>query len=262
MRAGDVCRTAGILTLAAGLALVGGVSCVAEPRTRVTGTVTYRERVALPPDAVADITLEDVSRQDAPSVVISRQTLDPAPAVPIAFELAYEPAAIEERHSYAVRATIRHGHIPLFVTDRAYPVLTRGHPTKVDLLLMRSGGGSAPMADANLVGTRWRLRTLHGARVTPGKRPPFFQLSEESDGTRVFGSGGCNTLRGPCELGSDTLGFGQLATTRMACPEPEMELETGFLRALESMKGYEIQGTWLILSGEDGELATLEAWYE
>ena len=35
----------------------------------VTGTVTYRERIALPATAVVEVTVADVSRADAPAVV-------------------------------------------------------------------------------------------------------------------------------------------------------------------------------------------------
>ena len=47
-------------------------------RASVTGSVTYRERSALPPDAVVRVQLSDVSRQDAAShfpegVALSRE---------------------------------------------------------------------------------------------------------------------------------------------------------------------------------------------
>ena len=41
----------------------------------IPGTVNYRERVALPPDAVVEVQLFDVSRQDVPSTVITEATL-------------------------------------------------------------------------------------------------------------------------------------------------------------------------------------------
>ena len=37
----------------------------------LSGTATWRERMALPPDAVFEATLEDVSRADAPSILIA-----------------------------------------------------------------------------------------------------------------------------------------------------------------------------------------------
>src|SRR6188768_2941949 len=42
------------------------------PGNTVRGTATYREKIAMPSDAVFEATLEDVSRADAPAEVISR----------------------------------------------------------------------------------------------------------------------------------------------------------------------------------------------
>lgn len=229
---------------------------------RVTGTVTYRERIALPPDAVVEVRLEDVSRQDVAATVIAAKTIAPAPPVPISFELPYDPGAIDERHSYALRATIRRGERPLFVTDAAHLVLTRGNPDHADLVLVRSGGGEAPIGDADLVGTRWILRTLGAESVEAGRKPAFLQLREEEGALLALGSGGCNSFRGPFAVVGSSLEFGRLATTRMACPPPALELEGRFLQALDATSGYEIHGTWLVLLGPEGELATLEAWYE
>ena len=55
----------------------------------VTGTVTYRERIALPPEGVVvTIKVEDVSRADAPAVTIGEQIIEnPGHQVPIPFEI-------------------------------------------------------------------------------------------------------------------------------------------------------------------------------
>ena len=104
----------------------------------VTGTVTYRERIALTPGAVVEVRLLDVSLADAPAKLIAEQTITSEHQVPIAFELTYDPADIDARLSYAVRAAIYNGERLLFTTDRNYPVLTRGHPDRVDLVLIRT----------------------------------------------------------------------------------------------------------------------------
>ena len=39
--------------------------------------------------------------------------------------------------TYAIYATIRSGGRLLFVTDRSYQVLTRGHPQRIDLILVQ-----------------------------------------------------------------------------------------------------------------------------
>jgi putative lipoprotein len=131
-----------LLLLLAGCSVSGGeASATQDAKTgRVTGTVTYRERIALPPDAVVEVQLLDVSLMDVAATLIAEQTITPQHQVPIAFELPYDPADIDERLSYAVRATIRIGEKAMFITNRSYPVLTRGTPNHVDLVLVRDGG--------------------------------------------------------------------------------------------------------------------------
>lgn len=106
----------------------------------VTGTVTYRERIALPDDAVIEVTLSDVSRQDAPAPIIARTTfVSGGRQVPLPFRLGYDRVAIEPSRVYAVRATIRVGGQLAFTTDTVVRVITQGAPSAVDLLLVRAG---------------------------------------------------------------------------------------------------------------------------
>lgn len=46
-------------------------------RATVTGTVTYRERIALPPGATVTVRLQDVSRADAPAEVLAEEMIVP-----------------------------------------------------------------------------------------------------------------------------------------------------------------------------------------
>ena len=226
----------------------------------VSGTVSYRERIALPPDAVAEVMLLDVSRQDVAATTIAEQVIDPAGQVPIAYELVYDTAAIDPRMEYAVRATIRRGDSLLFVTDRSYPVLTRGKPDTADLVLVRSGGGAAAVADATFDSTRWQLRTIDGERVNPGADEQMYFLQFDAPTETVSGFVGCNSFTGPYTVTGTALAFGNLARTMRACPS--MAVEDRFHGILQATERYEIRSTWLILLGPEGELATFEAWYE
>ena len=102
----------------------------------VSGTAAYRQRIAMPPDAVLTVRIEDVSRADAPALLLA-ETREPfgARQVPIAFSLNVPSAAIDPRFSYAVRATITVGGELRFTTTRSYAVLTSGAPNHVDLVL-------------------------------------------------------------------------------------------------------------------------------
>jgi putative lipoprotein len=103
----------------------------------VTGSVSYRERIALPADAVIVVQLRDVSRMDVAAKLISEQTIKPQHSVPIPFSLAYDPGEIDERMTYAIFASIRGAGRLLFVTDRSYQVLTHGNPHHLDLILVQ-----------------------------------------------------------------------------------------------------------------------------
>ena len=122
-----------LLIATAAVAAQAGASC------EVTGTVSYRERIALVPGARVEVKLLDVSLQDAKAQTITEQTIEVTHQVPIPFELVYDPVEIREGRSYSVRATIYQGDQMMFTTDRVYPVLTGGQGSQVDLVLVRVG---------------------------------------------------------------------------------------------------------------------------
>lgn len=75
----------------------------------VSGSVTYRERIALPPDAKVIVSLEDVTRTGKSGSFVAQQTIRPTVQVPIPFNLRYIPDAIDRSHRYAVIASILDG---------------------------------------------------------------------------------------------------------------------------------------------------------
>lgn len=85
----------------------------------VSGSIAYRERIALPPSAQIEVRLDDVSLADAPSRTIARQAFGAdGQQVPIAFLLRFDRGQIDPRHSYAVSARITGGDGKLmFITD-------------------------------------------------------------------------------------------------------------------------------------------------
>ena len=105
----------------------------------VTGTVTYRERMMIPPNTTLRVTLEDVSLADAPAriVVESLQTVSTAPPYP--FELRFKTAEIDPSRRYNVRASLVVGGKAWFTSAEAVPVLTGGHGDAVEVVVSRSG---------------------------------------------------------------------------------------------------------------------------
>jgi uncharacterized lipoprotein YbaY len=106
---------------------------------KVTGTVTYLQRRALPPNAVVEVKLLDVSRADTPSMTISEQLIkSDGKQVPFSFELQYDPTRINERGHYLIRARILVGRKVMFTSTDAYPVLTGGHGNSVNVIVRPS----------------------------------------------------------------------------------------------------------------------------
>jgi uncharacterized lipoprotein YbaY len=127
------------------LALWGGTSASAQAADAVTGTVTYLERIALPPNAVVIVRLVDVSRADAPGVILAEQQITTGgQQPPFAFTLTYDSARIDPRGTYAVQARIEvDGQLWFISTDR-YAVITQGNPTQVEVIVRRAGGPTVP----------------------------------------------------------------------------------------------------------------------
>ena len=141
-----------ITRLLSGLGLVALLaSCTATPsspgnagastvpvvvRDSVTGTVTYRERIALSPTAVVRVQLQDASLQDVAATIIDSVTIRPnGRQVPLPFTLHYDTARIQENATYAVQARISADGRLLFRNDVSYPVITRGNPKQVQMQL-------------------------------------------------------------------------------------------------------------------------------
>ena len=102
----------------------------------VTGTVTYMVRMALPPTAVIEVRLLDVSLADAPAKVLAEEKISLGQRqVPVPFTLTFDPAKIEQNHTYSVSARILvNGELRL-ISDADYNVLTRGSPNRAELVL-------------------------------------------------------------------------------------------------------------------------------
>ena len=107
-----------------------------DPTAFVSGTVTYRERLALTPGATLIVELRDVSYADGPAPLIARQTISSPGQVPIKFKVEYNREDIISRNRYSISAKIVESDGRLaFTNDTVYEVITHGNLDKVDMLL-------------------------------------------------------------------------------------------------------------------------------
>jgi putative lipoprotein len=218
-------------------------------QAHVTGTVSYRERIALPPNYIVRVELADVSRQDAPSVPIAAVELTPQHQVPVAFDLAYDDANIDPRFTYAVRAQILVGGRLIFTSTLMHQVITRGHPNTAEIILQRvaspkTGSQAAP---PTLTG-EWLVEDIGGRGVLDNLRST---LRFGSNG-QASGQAGCNNFSGSVILSESELRFGPLAATRKGCLPAIADQEQKYFAALAAVRVARIEGGILVLAGADG----------
>jgi putative lipoprotein len=104
----------------------------------VSGRVTYRQRIALPPEAVVVVSVLDVSRADAPSATVAEHRIEVEHQVPIPFSLSVDADRLDPRHRYTVAARIEVGGVPAWVSDTHHPVGLDG-AVDVEIVVVMTG---------------------------------------------------------------------------------------------------------------------------
>jgi putative lipoprotein len=104
----------------------------------VTGTVLYRERIAMPANGTVHVELVDISRQDVPPIVVAEHTIiTEGKTPPYPFTLQYDPSKIDSRHVYAVQARVMVNDKVWFTTTDSYLVITNNQGTDLEVVMKR-----------------------------------------------------------------------------------------------------------------------------
>jgi copper homeostasis protein (lipoprotein) len=109
-----------------------------------------------------------------------------------------------------------------------------------------------------LEGSRWVLVRIGAESFVPreGRPEPYIVLQPSTK--QAVGHAGCNRLAGAYRIEGSSLSFGELATTRMACPD--LDTEHAFLDALDNVARWKLEDNQLVLLNERNEpLLQLEA---
>ena len=126
----------------------------------------------------------------------------------------------------------------------------------ISLVMLFSGcTDSGSTADRPLLETRWSLEAMPDENLRyGGSQEPHLRFEAE----RVTGNDGCNNFFGPYKLKNDALGFGLLASTRMACADID-NFDIAFNTMLLKTTRYQISGNRLALYSGDKLLASFVA---
>ncbi|MER9447652.1 MULTISPECIES: YbaY family lipoprotein [unclassified Mesorhizobium] len=230
--------------------LVIGVLAVPEPSVAaektLKGEVMYRERIALPPNAVLSIQLADVSLADAPAAIVGERKVAPAGQVPIKFEISFDPTVIRPNMTYALQARIIADDKLLFVTDSRYQVDPLSEAPQAIVLKMVAP--SDKPTSASLFGQSWLVEYIDGIGVISEPQATF----RVSEAGKAGGSGPCNAYFATAKVDGETIVISDIGSTYKACAPEIMAEEKALFEALAKAASYRVDGGKLIIADKDG----------
>ena len=243
------------------LATVATVSCGGGRRggsaeaAIVSGTVTYRPRIALPPDAVVRVWVQDMNRADEPATIAEQTVATAGRQVPIPFAIQVDPRRVEPGHRYAVRAEIRGAGTLLWTTDSASLIAQPG-TQKTDVVIVvvqpsmtQAGEGAATDSTPRaLVGPIWRLVRIESGdspAVTPQAREQY-SIAFDSTG-HYNGQADCNRFGGEYKATpTGALELRKGLTSLAACAPPSSA--DAFMSVLNAVTAFSVAGDELRLT--------------
>ena len=110
----------GLISFVMAMGLLSGCA-TSNAMVEIQGEVWYRERIALPSDAVMSIKVQDVSLMDAPAVVIAEFERSDV-STPTPFQFLINADQFEAGHTYTVSARISLDNKLMFINEQAYRI--------------------------------------------------------------------------------------------------------------------------------------------
>lgn len=119
-----------------------------------------------------------------------------------------------------------------------------------------AGTGASPApsskepASSGLAGTSWILTEYAGNGTSgPTAVPSGVEATAAFTAKTISGSTGCNSYTGPYTLKGSDLDIGPVASTLIGCDGDRAVVEAAYLKLLESVAGFAIDGDTLNLTG-------------
>lgn len=107
--------------------------------------------------------------------------------------------------------------------------------------------------DAKWENKQWTLIEIMGVPVQTSGSAQDAHLVFDADVNQITGSGSCNRIFGPYEIGKkNTLKFGNIGATMMACQNTAFENK--FLETLKSVRYFQQTGGQLLLKNGEKDI--------
>lgn len=98
----------------------------------VDGSIVYRQRIAIPRGSTVVVEMLELAPSTRP---VAHQQFPVERQVPIPFQLAYDKGRVDPARSYGLRARILVDGALWFINEQPEPVLTRGNPSSVQIVV-------------------------------------------------------------------------------------------------------------------------------
>jgi putative lipoprotein len=106
----------------------------------IQGSVTYLARIALPPDAVLTLRVQDRSRNGKSILTLSEQSIElNGLQVPVPFQITIDRDLLGKKSRPFITARIERKGKLLFIEDKVYPALPDGQPEAGEIRLKPAG---------------------------------------------------------------------------------------------------------------------------
>lgn len=210
------------------------------PQT-VTGTVSYRERIALPKDAVLTVAVDHFDKDGQRNLSELTMPLGNQ-QVPVPFTMSWLSVSGGRT---GVRAQITVDGKVMFHSDRH--TMVGSSVKKLSLVLSKAEVYPQP----GLTGQTWELASLGAEAVTLEGRKPTLEFASG----KIRGYSGVNQFGGDYESSPGLIQIDPGAMTLMAGEPARMELETQFLAVLPRANRWAIFEGELVLMRGEKELA-------
>ncbi len=212
----------------------------------VTGTVSYRERIALPANAVVSVRLEETGIAGTPPRMVSELNVaSGGRQVPFSFRLPFEQTMAARSRRFQLRARITVGDQQMFSTSEPVPVITNG-VWKANLVVKKIGP-----SENLILGTTWKLKELNGKPALPG-RSGTPTITFDKGGAKFSSHTGVNSLSGTFRISGASISISPGMQTLIGASPEMMEQEKDFSSALKAANSYRlVNGTLELLKGAD-----------
>jgi heat shock protein HslJ len=127
----------------------------------------------------------------------------------------------------------------------------------ISILLALACGTQKKATDGgqSITGIEWKLKNMNSTDYKWLNPPVTLKLNESENS--VSGFAGCNRYFGKADIQEKHVKFGELGTTRMFC-QYNMEVEDSFLKRLQEVNTYRVNGVTLQLLVQDSVVLEFE----